>query len=213
MTRIRLLLADDHPVVREGLKRVLDAHEDLEVAGEAGDADTLVALCREVAAEVLVMDVEMPGPGFLHTLKRVQAHAPGLGILVLSMHAEAHFAVRVLRLGVAGFLNKADTLSLLPEAVRRIAAGHRFVTPAVAEYLADEAATGNVGAAPHETLTTREYEVFVLLGSGLSVVEAAARLRISPKTVGTHRARILDKTGLTGNAAIIRYVLEHRLAN
>ena len=200
---IRVGIADDHPVVREGLKRILAECHDIEVIVEADDADGAVAACKSDKPDVLVMDLSMPGPGFPETLRRVRDAAPDVKVLVLSVHPEEHYASRTLEAGAAGYLTKDRSLDVLAHAIRAVDSGER--------YLSDSAASRAEKKAPHETLSPREFEIFLLLGYGKTVRGIADLLNLSPKTVSTHRARILEKTDLAGNSAIIRYVVERDL--
>lgn len=207
---IRVILADDHAVVRAGLARLLEEQPDIRVVGEAADGDATLRLAREVPADVLLLDVRMPGPGFLETLRHVRARAPALRVLVLSVQPEDHFAVRALRAGAAGYLSKERSSEELVQAVRRVHGGQRYLTSAVAERLADRLGTDGVRP-PHEDLSDREHEIFVRIAMGQAVSDIAADLSLSPKTVSTYRARVLSKLGLKTNADLARYAVEHDL--
>lgn len=207
---IRVILADDHAVVRAGLARLLEEQPDIRVVGEAADGDATLRLAREVPADVLLLDVRMPGPGFLETLRHVRARAPALRVLVLSVQPEDHFAVRALRAGAAGYLSKERSSEELVQAVRRVHGGQRYLTSAVAERLADHLGADGVRP-PHEDLSDREHEIFVRIAMGEAVSDIAADLSLSPKTVSTYRARVLSKLGLKTNADLARYAVEHDL--
>jgi DNA-binding NarL/FixJ family response regulator len=208
---IQILIADDHPILREGLKRVISECEDLEVVDEAEDGQEAILKCKDPAIDVLTLDVSMPGPGFLEVLRRVKAHRPDLQVLVLSVHPEEQYAVRALRAGAAGYLTKDHSPVELAKAIRQVASGRKYVTETLGEWLAAEL-DSPVGKEPHETLSDREYQVFCLLGAGKPVGEIAETLALSSKTVSTYRKRIMDKMNLENNAAIIRYAIERDLA-
>lgn len=209
---IRLLIADDHPIVREGLRRIVAEHPDMHLVNEAVDGQEVMVKLEAADVDVLLLDVNMPGPGFLNTLRRVTSEMPDVRVLVLSVHPEDQFGVRSLRAGAAGYLTKERTPEELVEAIRQVHSGGRYITPALAESLAFHLGT-NVDAPPHELLSDREFEVLGLLGSGKSVTEIAAHLTLSPKTVSTYKARILEKLKLKNPAALIRYTLEHGLVD
>ena len=197
--KIGVLIADDHPVVREGLKRIIDDCPDMEVVAETGDGDGALMLAREPRVTVLLLDITMPGPGFLEILRRAKAHRPDLAILM-----------RSLRAGASGYLTKDRSAKELAKAVRRVAAGKKYVSEELAERLAED-----VGApseqAPHERLSDREYQTFYHLAAGRTVSQVAELLVLSPKTVSTYRTRILEKMGLKNNAEIMRYAVDRGL--
>jgi DNA-binding NarL/FixJ family response regulator len=186
-----LLIADDHPIVREGLKSVVSQYNDLKVVGEAEDADSTLARCKQTRPDVVLLDVSMPGPGVIEVIRRLRADVPGTRILVLSIHPEQHYARRVLKAGADGYVTKNYTADVLYSAIRQVRGGHKYVTPSLAEEFATELAGGRNGQ-PHERLSNREYEVFLQLGSGKSVDQIASGLHIKPKTVRSYRARSLD---------------------
>jgi two-component system invasion response regulator UvrY len=207
---IRLLIADDHPVVREGLRRIVADDPGLQVVGEAVDGDGVLALTSQLPTDVVLLDVSMPGPGFLQVLERLRAEHPHIKVLVLSVHPEEQYAVRALRAGAAGYLTKDHSPEQLIEAIRRVHRGGKYVSPTLAERLATDLAAGGPQAA-HELLSHREYDVLCLLGSGRTVKEISAELALSPKTVSTYRARLLEKMRLSGNADLVRYAARHGL--
>jgi DNA-binding NarL/FixJ family response regulator len=207
---IRVLLADDHPLVREGLKRILEKEADISVVGEAGSGPEALDLARRSPADVVVLDLAMPGGGGLETAQEIKRRAPRTRILILTAHAEDHLAIRCLREGADGYLTKTAAPKLLVEAVRKVQAGGKYISPALAERLAESLGAG-YQAPPHERLSTRELEIFRLIAAGRTVSEIAADLHLSVKTVSTYRARILEKTGLKNNAEIMRYSIEEGL--
>ncbi|HVZ49321.1 MAG TPA: response regulator transcription factor [Gemmatimonadaceae bacterium] len=202
---IRIIIADDHAVMRAGLRELLGQRGSVTVVGEAADGDAAIAMAGTVPADLMLLDVSMPGPPFLDVLQRVRACAPDLRVLVLTMHPEDQFAARALRAGASGYLTKARTPDELLEAVTRISRGGRFVSASLAERLASQL-DGNFVAAPHERLSDREMEVLLLLGAGNTVKQAAAALRLSVKTVSTFRSRLLRKMQFASNADIVQYV-------
>lgn len=209
---IRLFIADDHPIVREGLKRLVAETPDLRLVGEATHRDEILQNCRRSEVDLLIMDIAMPGLGFLETMRFLRKTQPDLPILVLSMHSEDLYAVRVLKAGAFGYLCKDHSSEVLLDAIRTIHRGRKFVTPSLAEklvgYLEPDAET-----LPHERLSDREYQVLIRVAAGKLIKEIAAELKVSPKTVSTYRSRILEKMALETNAELVRYVLEKGLAD
>jgi DNA-binding NarL/FixJ family response regulator len=208
---IRLVIADDHPVVREGLKYVVSQNRDMHLVGEAEDARSTLAICREVRVDVLLLDVSMPGPGVVDLIESLRAVRPSPRILVLSVHPERHYARRVLQAGADGYLTKNHSPTALAAAIRQVYAGRKYVTPALAEDLVLDLSAGR-HATPHEALSNREYEVFRRLGGGSRVNAIASELGLSPKTVRTYRSRILEKMNLMSTAEIIFYAVQNGLA-
>lgn len=211
-TVIGVAIADDHPVVREGLQRIIADSKGMRLVGAVANGCEIVGMCQRVEPEVLLLDISMPGPGFLATLKEVNELLPKPRVLVLSVHAEEQFAIRCLQAGAAGYLTKDRSPEALGEAIRCVAKGERYISQPTAQKLAERLGGGDA-LAIHERLSPREYEIFLFLGSGRSVSAIARELGLSPKTVSTHRARMLAKTKLSSNAEIIRFVVEHRLAH
>ncbi len=207
---IRIAMADDHAIVREGLKRILAKTGDLAVTGDVATGDELLTLLRAQAFDILVLDLTLGARSGLELLKQVRCEFPRMPVLILSMHASEEYALRALRAGAAGYVQKESAPEELVTAVRRVVSGGTYVSAGLAERLAMQLA--RAGAKPvHELLSDRELEVFLLLAAGKAVSEIAADLNLSVKTVSTHRARILEKTGFQRNADIIRYALEHHL--
>jgi DNA-binding NarL/FixJ family response regulator len=209
---IQVVMADDHPVVREGLRRILDRQVGIEVVGETGRGDEVVALVRRTCPDVVILDVEMPGTDFLDLIPLITTGASGPRVLVLSGHPEETYALHALRAGAAGYLEKANAADQLVEAVRRVHAGARYITASLAEQLARQVV--DAGSSPrHLKLSARELEVLRLMGSGVSLKEIAVRLKVNAKTISTYRARVLSKLGLHSNADLVRYTLEHKLVS
>jgi DNA-binding NarL/FixJ family response regulator len=210
-TLIRLVIADDHELIREGVKKILRPCADLKVVGEAGDIAQAMALVAQVRPDVVVLDITLPDVDGLDGLAELRRHFPELRIVMLSMHPEERYALAALRAGALGYVSKATASSELVEAVRRAGQGTPWVSPRVAELLAREAASPTSLPA-HHRLTPREGEIVALIGAGLQVKQVAAELGISISSVNTYRTRIFRKMGLSSNAALIRYALHHGLA-
>jgi DNA-binding NarL/FixJ family response regulator len=207
---IRVVLADDHAMVREGIRHVLEERNGIAVVGEAATASDLLAELRRVEAEVVILDIAMPGPGIVETLRQVKTASPRARSLVLTAHPEADYAVRVFRAGAAGYLTKDRSLDQLVDAVRRVARGGIYVSPTLGEALAARL-HGPEREPTHGALSDREFEVLKGLAEGQPLKTIAARMALSPKTVTTYRSRILQKLHLRGNADLVRYAMEHGL--
>lgn len=209
---IRLVIADDHTIVREGLKQLLSAADDLTIVGEARNGFEVLGHVRALDFDVLLLDMSMPGKSGIELIAQVHAERPKLRILVLSMHEESQYAVRAIRSGASGYLTKESASEQLVSAIRRVAAGGVFITAEVAEQLALSAMPQTEGP-PHSFLSNREFQVFQMIVSGKSVSEIAGSLNLSVKTISTHKARILQKMGLAGTAELVRYAIEHKLVD
>lgn len=207
----RIAIADDHAVVRKGLRQIIDEAEDLTFVGEAASADEVLTLLRSRPADVLVLDLTLGNRSGIDLLKVVKSEFPRLPVVILSMHPEDLFAIRALRAGASAYVEKNSPPEALLLAIRRSASGGTYVSPAIAQTLAAAIRDGGPQVLPHERLSDREFDVFRLLGSGMSVTEIAHTLNLSVKTVSTHRTRILAKTGLHSNAEMVDYVISHRL--
>jgi DNA-binding NarL/FixJ family response regulator len=206
----RIVIADDHAIVREGLKRIVAEAPDLSVMDEAADGNEVMRLVRERDFDVLVLDLSMPGRSGMELIKLVKAEKPKVRILVLSMHQELQYAVRAIKSGASGYLTKESAPAQLVQAIHKIAAGGAFISAEVAEQLALGAMPGGQ-TAPHETLSDREFEVFRALVAGTSVTDIASRLKLSVKTVSTHKANLLHKLGLQNHSELVRYAIKHGL--
>jgi DNA-binding NarL/FixJ family response regulator len=207
---ISVVTADDHALVQEGIGRIIENQTDMKLVGSATHGDDLLRILDSTRADVLTLDISMPGPGFLPLMRTLGERHPHLAILVVSMHAEEAWALRALKAGAKGYLPKSHSAEELSEAIRRVHRGQTYVTPSMVDLLAGRV-TGSAEGEPHETLTPREYDVFLALGSGMMLKTVARELGLSPKTVSTHRRRILDKLGLRSTAEIVRYAVEHGL--
>lgn len=209
---IRVVIADDHTIVREGLKQLLGAAADLEVVGEARDGHEALKIVRDTEFDVLLLDLSMPGKGGMELIKQVRDEKPKVRIVVLSMHAEHQYAVRAIKTGASGYLTKDSASTQLVAAIRKVAGGGAFISAEVAEQLALSAMPRTEGP-PHASLSNREYQIFQLLVTGKSVSDIALQLNLSVKTVSTHKARLLEKMGLTSQAELVHYAIRHRLVD
>jgi len=209
---IRILIVDDHPIVRAGLRRIAEDDRGISVTGEAASGDDALRALHQLIADVVLLDVSMPGSPFTATLRRLREEQPTVRILVLSAHPEDQWAVRALRGGASGYLTKDHSPEQLLDAIRRVHRGGRYVSPSLAERLAAQLGQDFVGA-PHEQLSDREFDVLRGLGSGRTVKEVAASLGLSPKTVSTYRTRLMEKLQFATNADLVRYSSEHGLLN
>jgi len=207
---ITVCVVDDHEVVRRGIRQILSETSDIRVAEEAVSGEDLIAKLSRGRWDVTLLDISMPGRGGLEALKELKARMPKLPVLVLTMHSEEQYAVRALKLGADGYLTKEKVSDSLAGAIRLLASGRKFITPRLAEGLADEVSSGRA-ASPHDSLSDREYQVFRLLARGKSVTEIARELGLSPKTISTNRTRLLAKMNLRNNAEIVVYAMRRNL--
>jgi two-component system invasion response regulator UvrY len=208
---IRILIADDHAIVRHGLRQILSDSEDFIVAGEAKNGLQALQMARQDAWDVVLMDVSMPDKNGIDTLKQLKKEFPKLPVLMLSMHPEEQYAIRALKAGASGYLTKQSAPEQLVTAIRQVASGKKYVSPSLAEELAN-AITDDPERPPHEKLSDREYQTLVMIASGKTLTLIAEELKLSVKTVSVYRARLLEKMGLRSTAELIRYGLEHGLA-
>jgi DNA-binding NarL/FixJ family response regulator len=206
---IKVLLVDDHIVVRNGVRLMLSAEPDIVVVAEAGNAQDALALVRSEEVDVALVDIAMPGKNGLELLKQLRAEKPRLAVLILSTYSESVYAVRALKAGAAGYLTKDSPTAVLVEAVRKAASGGKYVSPTLMEQLADVIAGDGVRS--HDMLSNRELEVLKLIAAGDSLVKIAEKLHLSPNTVTTYRTRVLEKMGRSNNAELTRYAMENGL--
>jgi DNA-binding NarL/FixJ family response regulator len=209
---IRVVVADDHQILREGLKQLLLAAGDLDVVGEAADGYEVLQRIRTLDFDVLLLDMSMPGKSGVELIKQVKAEKPKLRVLVLSMHEEHQYAVRAIRAGASGYLTKESAAAQLVAAIRKVASGGAFISAEVAERLALDAMP-HAERPLHESLSDREYQVFRLLVNGDSVSDIALKLHLSAKTVSTHKARLMEKLQVASNAELVHYAFKHRLSD
>jgi DNA-binding NarL/FixJ family response regulator len=209
---IRILIADDHPIVRAGLRQIILEAADMVVAAEASDGHEVLAKVRQADFDVVLLDLTIPGLSGLDVLKQVKIEKPNLRVLILSVHPEDQYAVRVLRAGAWGYVTKASAPEQLIAAIRKVHEGRRYVSPVLAEQLAEHLEPG-AATMPHESLSDREYQILCLLASGKTATEIAATLVLSVKTVSTYRSRILEKMGMRTNAELTHYAIQNRLVD
>jgi two-component system invasion response regulator UvrY len=207
---IRILIADDHALFREGLKQILGKHKEFRVIDEAGSGTEALEKIFKVRYDLVILDISMPGRSGLDILAEIRREEPDLPVLILSMHPEDQYAVRVLRAGAAGYLTKESAASELITAIHKVASGGRYISASVAERLADAVKTDQPDV-PHLLLSNREYQVMRMLASGRTLKEIAEDLFLSEKTITTYRARILEKMKLRNNVDLSHYAIEHKL--
>lgn len=208
---IRVLIADDHAIVRQGLRQILSDTPDLTVAGEAENGVQAVQMVRAGEWDVVLMDVSMPDRNGIDALKLIKKEFPRLPVLILSMYPEEQYAIRALKAGAAGYLTKQSAPELLVTAIRQVASGKKYVSPSLAEELAN-AIGDDSERPPHEKLSDREYQTLCMIASGKTPAEIAEALNLSVKTVSVYRARLLEKMNLRNNAELTHYGLKHGLA-
>jgi DNA-binding NarL/FixJ family response regulator len=207
---IRVLVAEDHTIVREGIKQLIGLAKDLEVAGEAANGEQLMEALRHTPCEVVLLDISMPGVNGLEAIPRIRALSEPPAILVLSMHDEAQMAARALKTGAAGYATKDSDPALLLTAIRKVASGGRYIDPELADRMVFEVGLTDERP-PHALLSEREFSVFERLVRGDSVNDIAQELALSSKTISTHKARLMQKLGANSVADLVRYALEHKL--
>jgi DNA-binding NarL/FixJ family response regulator len=209
---MRILIADDHPIFRSGLKETLAKESDVAYVGEADDGRKAIELARKQRWDVVVLDITMPGKGGLEVLQELRREKPKLPVLVLSAHPEDQLALRLLKAGAAGYLTKDKAPEVLLTAVRRVHNGGRYVSESLAEKLVSRLESDDRNQ-PHEALSEREYQVMRMIAAGKTIKEIAKELFLSVRTVSTYRSRLLGKMRLTTNADLIRYALQNRLVD
>lgn len=209
---IKLVVADDHQLVREGIKKTLNPDGGIEVVGEAWDIESLLSVLAEQQVDILLLDLSLSPPNELAALRIVRERFPQVPVLVISAHAESQFGIDSLREGASGYVTKSMTVDVIAKAVRKVCAGGRYVSESLADLLALEL-TAPKNPHPHELLTERETQVLTLLASGLTIKQVAGKLDISISSVNTYRSRILGKMELKTNAELIRYAVKHGLAS
>ncbi|RYF76914.1 MAG: response regulator transcription factor [Comamonadaceae bacterium] len=207
---IKIGIVDDHAVVRAGLRDFFSTHVDLRVAGEASSGREAIDLVRTTEIDVLVMDLSMPGQSGIDALSMIRAKAPDMGILILSSYPEEHYAMNLIRQGASGYLNKECEPDEIVKAVRTIALGRRYITPAVADLLANQLGKKD-NAAPHEQLSEREFQVFLKLAKGETVGKIGEDLSLSVKTISTYRTRLMEKLALQTNSDLTYYAMKAQL--
>ena len=206
---IRVIIVDDHPVVRRGLKQIVAAEQDMQVVGEAENAREALHVIRQTPCDAVVLDITMPDASGLDVLNQLKHERPTLPVLIMSIHEEEQYAHRVLKAGASGYLMKNSIPEELIKAIRKITSGGRYISPSLAEMLASEFASPETPL--HEKLSDREFQIMCLIASGKSLKEIGGALCISGKTVSSYRSRILEKMSMSNNSDLTRYALEHHL--
>lgn len=209
---IKILIVDDHTVVREGLKQILSETSDIVVTDEASNGQVALEKVWKNKYDVVLLDISMPGRSGLETLKQIKNNNPALHVLILSISPEEQYAIRALKAGASGYLTKESTPNELIEAIRKVSGGKKYVSSSLAERLANHLEARSEDS-PHESLSDREYEVLCMIASGKSVKEISLELHLSDKTISTYRTRILEKMGLKNNAQLIHYAISNQLVN
>lgn len=207
---IRVLICDDHAIVRQGLRQIIDEQQDMNTVAEAGGYPEVMKQLREHQADLVLLDISMPGKNGIEILKLVKKEFPKLVVLVLSMYPEDQYAVRAIRAGASGYLTKQSAADQLITAIRQVSAGRKYITPELAQALANTLGR-DADAMPHETLSDREYQTLCLIAAGKTLSQIAEELSLSAKTVSVYRARLLEKMGLKNNAELTHYALKHGL--
>ncbi len=208
---IKILVADDHPVVRQGLKQILAEEPDMRVEGEAQNSQEVLQMVSKQAWDLVILDITMPGRGGMDVLRIIKHDHPKLPVLVLSMHPEDQYGIRALKAGAEGYMTKESVPAELVRAIRKIVNGGKYVTPALAEKIAFVFTEKNPERSLHEKLSDREYQILRMIAAGKSVGEIAAELFLSPKTISTYRSRVLNKMGMKNNAELIHCAIQNRL--
>jgi len=206
---IRIVIADDHDIVRAGMKQIISDDDDLEVAGEAESGEKLIELVKKNDYDIILVDLKMTGMNGLEVIKHVKLIKPQIPVIVLSMHSEDQYAVRTIKAGASGYLTKETAVESLVGAIKKVVKGGKYISPRLAETLADSIAGGTLN--PHEALTDREFEVLCMLASGKTVSEIAGELFLSVKTISTYRQRMLEKMNMKTNSELTRYAIKNNL--
>ena len=207
---IRILIADDHAIVRSGLKQILEENPEMKIVAEHNNGSDVLNWLRTNKCDVVMLDIAMPGKSGIDVLKQLHEEKPKLPVLVISIYPEDQYAVRLIRAGASGYLTKESAPEVVVEAVRQVASGKKYISASVAEMLANEFG-GQTEKLPHQTLSDREYQIFLLLSSAKTPTEIAAALALSIKTISTYRSRILEKMHLRNNAELMRYAVDNHL--
>jgi len=207
---IKIVIADDHDIVRAGLKQIISDEEDMEVAGESNSGEKLIELIKKNDYDIVLLDLKMSGMNGIEVMKHIKAIKPTIPVIVLSMHAEDQYAVRTIKAGASGYITKETGATPSYLAVRRVVSGGKYISPTLAETLADSVAGGGSDL-PHEKLTDREFQVLCMIASGKTVSEIGSKLFLSVKTISTYRQRILEKMNMKNNSEITHYVIKNNI--
>ena len=210
---IKVLIADDHNLVRQGLKRILLENKGIGAVDEARDGKEVISKVSQKNYDVILLDISFPGRSGIDTLKQLKSLKPKLPVLILSMHPEEQYAVRSIRAGASGYLTKESTPEELVEAIKKVAAGKKYITTSLAERLAEEIGEPSAEELPHEQLSDREYQVMCMIASGKTVKEIGKELNLSVKTISTHRARLLRKMNMRNSAQLTHYAIRYKLVD
>ncbi len=208
-SKIKILIADDHPLFRQGLKNAFGDTSDIEVVTEVDNSNDILGKVREHSLNLVLLDISMPGKGGLEVLKQLKTEFPKIPVLVLSVYPENQYAVRFIKAGASGYLTKESSIDTLLDAVRKVAQGGNYASADITEKLAFDFL--NIDKPPHELLSDREYQVFSMIATGKSLTEIGNELSLSVKTISTHRTRILEKMKMKKNAELIHYAIQHEL--
>lgn len=206
--KIRVFIADDHFVVRQGLKHILSQIPEIEVVGEAEDGNQVLEKLRDLTADIVLMDIEMPGKSGWEVMLQLKSTQPNLKVLILSIFPEDHYGLRLIKAGASGYLAKSSAPDQLNQAIRKVASGGRFISPSLAEKLIEDY-DRDATKLPHEHLSEREFQVFCMIASGKKIKQIADELGVSIATISTHRANIMEKMGLTNSAELIHYAIKN----
>lgn len=209
---IRMIIADDHPIVRAGMKQIISEASDMIVADEASDGHKLLNKIRKENFDVVILDLTMPHMDGLDVLKQLRIEKPKLPVIILSIHPESQYALRVLKAGAAGYVTKTSAPDELINAIRKVCRGGKYISPSIAEKLAFQLDT-NFKEMPHEMLSDREYQVMRMMASGKTVTEIAEKLALSVKTISTYRSRILEKMKMKNSAELMHYAIQNKLVD
>lgn len=209
---ISVMIADDHAIVRQGLKQILSETDDIKVTGEAETGFQAIKIARQQDFDVMLLDISLPDRNGIEILKQIKKDRPSLAVLMLSMHNEHEFAIRALKAGASGYLNKQSAPAQLVVAIRQVAAGDKYVSPVVAQELAN-IINSDVDKPLHTTLSDREYQTLCFIAAGKTLSEISVEMFLSPKTVSVYRARLLEKLKLTNNSELIRYAIKNKLVD
>jgi DNA-binding NarL/FixJ family response regulator len=209
---IRVFLADDHPIVREGLKRILSETSDISIVGEADSGKEVLRALQNQTCDVLLLDLSMPGKNGMEVLKQLRISHPYLPVLILSIHPEDQYALRVLKAGAAGYITKESAPDTLIQAIRKVQGGRRYISETVAERLASSVGK-DPNKEPHELLSDREFQIFSMIAAGKKTSEIAEELHLSVKTIATYRSRIIEKMNLSSNSDLMRYAIKTGLVD
>jgi two-component system, NarL family, invasion response regulator UvrY len=210
---VNIYIADDHTMLRDGLKAIIGSVDGVDIVGETSDAKNIIKDLRSLNVDVLLLDISMPGPGFLEVLSRLknQDDDKKIKVLVLSTHSEEQYAIRAIKAGANGYLTKDHSPDELINAVNMVYSGKRYISSALAEIMADDVARGNQSSVLHNSLSNREYQILSMLGKGQTIKEISTSLSLSSKTISTYRVRLFKKLNFKNNADLIRYVIEHKI--